>query len=133
MKGRKELEKIKRVELIEARKAKGLSQKQLAKQLFIGQSAMSKIENGSQPITLEQASKLTKLLKIKITDLGGTSKIGMELNELKAKLNKVLEIDLQIADLLTQAEKKEIDFDTFHRRLQYFEGLKRENNEREVV
>jgi hypothetical protein len=45
-------------------------------------------------------------------------------------MNEILAIDLQIADLLTAMENKKIDFDTFHRRLQYLEALKREDGGR---
>jgi len=145
------VERIKRFELIEARKEKGLSQKQLAKQLFIGQSAISKIENGSQPITLDQAEKIMKLLKVKLTDLSGSSKVGMRIKELEVENEELktevrdledysknlareldaLQIDLQIADLLTKMQNKEIEFDTFHRRLTFLE--KQKTNKGEIL
>jgi len=126
------MDKSKRFKLIEARQRKGLTQKDLAGYLYVSQAGMSKIENGMQNITHKQQIVLRELLGIDVSTLNEISAEGefkSEINEMRER-KRILDIDLQIAEILILVEKKGIDFDTFHRRLQYFEKLK---NEREVV
>lgn len=40
-----------------------------------------------------------------------------------------LKLNLEIGELITKAEKGEIEFDTFHTRLTYLESLREKENE----
>lgn len=63
------MERVKRIELIQARKKKKMTQTKVAKYLGIDQSCYSRIENGHHNPTLEQAKLLIKLLKINLSIL----------------------------------------------------------------
>lgn len=60
---------MKRTVMIDARKAKGLTQEQLAKQIGISRAYLTNIERGEHTPSLKVAQKISNILEAKTDDL----------------------------------------------------------------
>lgn len=97
--------------IIEHRKSKGLTQKQMADYLGIGQVAYSQIETGKTEITLNRIFKISKILEVDLIsllfpdfDISHQLHIQEEIIKLLQKQNEIMESErkLLISQIRTQ-------------------------------
>ena len=91
------------------RQAKGLTQAQLAEKLCTSQSAINRIENGGQNLSIEMVARISEVLSRDIVRLNKSGKInfkvegGHELSgEIEVKTSKNAAVGLLCAALLNK-------------------------------
>lgn len=93
-------EKIKKL-----RKEKGLTQEELAKNIFVSRTLITKYENGSVYPTKENAEKLALFFGVDLSELidsNDTVQLILKQNELSSKINLILNsIIISISSLLS--------------------------------
>lgn len=95
----------------ETRQARGLTQAQLAKALKTSQSAINRIENGGQNISLEMLARISDVLASEIVTLNQSGKINFRVNggqklsgTIAVKTSKNAAVGLLCAALLNQGK-----------------------------
>lgn len=91
----------------ESRKARGLTQSQLAIALNTSQSAINRIEKGGQNISLEMLAKISEVLSSEIVSLNKSGKINFRINggkklsgEIEVKTSKNAAVAILCASLI---------------------------------
>ena len=70
----KKSKKISKISLVTLRKAKGLSQRELASDVMISSSAIAQYESGSRNPTLENALKIANYFNVPVENISFESK-----------------------------------------------------------
>jgi len=87
--------------LQQLRKEKGLTQEQLAEELFISRTAISKWESGKGYPNIESLKNISKLFSVSIDDLlSGEALISLAESENRTNINKIFSLIFGILDLI---------------------------------
>lgn len=90
--------------LQQLRKEKELTQEQLAEQLFVSRTAISKWESGKGYPNIESLKSISKLFSVSIDDLlSGEELISLAANENRTNINKIFCLIYGILDLMVLA------------------------------
>lgn len=88
--------------LQQLRKEKGLTQEQLAEDLFVSRTAVSKWESGKGYPNIESLKSISNLFSVSIDDLlSGEELISLAAKENRANINKILCLVYGILDIMT--------------------------------
>lgn len=88
--------------IVEYRKAKGLTQKEMAERLGIGQVSYSQIETGKTEITLQRAASIARILEVDLITLlfpdFNDAKYFQALKEENARLKKMNDLLINLIE-----------------------------------
>lgn len=88
--------------LQQLRKQNSLTQEQLAEQLYVSRTAISKWENGKGYPNIESLKSISKLFSVSIDDLlSGEELISLAENENQTSINKIFSLVYGILDIMT--------------------------------